>query len=170
MSELKVNKVTPRSGTTVTLGDSGDTITIPSGVTLSGFSANTPAFSAKRSGSGNSLTANVNTLVVFDSELFDTDSAYSTVTGKFIIPSGKAGKYFFTGSVTMATSFTYGIAFLYKNGSENFRGMAVQNDASSVVVSAIIDCAEFDEIQLFAHSSSTQNVTASSYFQGFKLI
>jgi hypothetical protein len=25
MSELKVNKVTPRSGTTVTLGDSGDT-------------------------------------------------------------------------------------------------------------------------------------------------
>jgi hypothetical protein len=35
MSELKVNKVTPRSGTTVTLGDSGDTITIPSGATLS---------------------------------------------------------------------------------------------------------------------------------------
>jgi hypothetical protein len=35
MSELKVNKVTPRSGTTVTLGDSGDTITIPSGVTFS---------------------------------------------------------------------------------------------------------------------------------------
>jgi hypothetical protein len=34
MSELKVNKVTPRSGTTVTLGDSGDTITIPSGATL----------------------------------------------------------------------------------------------------------------------------------------
>jgi hypothetical protein len=25
MSELKVNKVTPRSGTTITLGDSGDT-------------------------------------------------------------------------------------------------------------------------------------------------
>jgi hypothetical protein len=38
MSELKVNKVTPRSGTTVTLGDSGDTITIPSGATLSGTS------------------------------------------------------------------------------------------------------------------------------------
>src|SRR6056300_1340898 len=34
MSEVKVNKLSPRSGTTVTLGDSGDTITIPSGVTL----------------------------------------------------------------------------------------------------------------------------------------
>jgi hypothetical protein len=35
MSEVKVNKISPRSGTTVTLGDSGDTISIPSGVTLS---------------------------------------------------------------------------------------------------------------------------------------
>ena len=34
MSELKVNKISPRSGTTVTLGDSGDTFTIPSGATI----------------------------------------------------------------------------------------------------------------------------------------
>ena len=34
MSEVKVNKISPRSGTTVTLGDSGDTVTIPSGATI----------------------------------------------------------------------------------------------------------------------------------------
>ena len=34
MSEVKVNKISPRSGTGVQLGDSGDTITIPSGATL----------------------------------------------------------------------------------------------------------------------------------------
>ena len=34
MSEIKVNKISPRSGTTVTLGDSGDTFTIPSGATI----------------------------------------------------------------------------------------------------------------------------------------
>jgi len=34
MSELKVNKITPRTGTTVQLGESGDTITIPAGATL----------------------------------------------------------------------------------------------------------------------------------------
>ena len=34
MSEIKVNKLSPRSGTDVTLGDSGDTFTIPSGATL----------------------------------------------------------------------------------------------------------------------------------------
>jgi hypothetical protein len=37
MSELKVNKVTPRSGTTVTLGDSGDSVAIPAGVGFNGF-------------------------------------------------------------------------------------------------------------------------------------
>ena len=36
MSELKVNKITPRSGTGVQLGDSGDTITIPAGATFAG--------------------------------------------------------------------------------------------------------------------------------------
>ena len=36
MSEVKVNKISPRSGTGVQLGDSGDTITIPAGATLTG--------------------------------------------------------------------------------------------------------------------------------------
>ena len=36
MSEIKVNKLSPRSGTNVQLGDSGDTITIPSGATFAG--------------------------------------------------------------------------------------------------------------------------------------
>ena len=34
MSELKTNKVSPATGTALAVGDSGDTITIPSGATL----------------------------------------------------------------------------------------------------------------------------------------
>ena len=34
MSELKVNKISPATGTTFTLGDSGDTFNIPSGATI----------------------------------------------------------------------------------------------------------------------------------------
>jgi hypothetical protein len=34
MSEIKVNKISPRSGTTLTLGDSGDDFIIPAGATL----------------------------------------------------------------------------------------------------------------------------------------
>jgi hypothetical protein len=47
MSELKVNKISPRSGTDVTLGDSGDTFTVPSGATLDASNA-TVNFSADR--------------------------------------------------------------------------------------------------------------------------
>jgi hypothetical protein len=39
-SELNVNKISPASGTEVSLGDSGDTITITSGVTLAGDGSN----------------------------------------------------------------------------------------------------------------------------------
>jgi hypothetical protein len=35
MSQLEVDKVIPQSGTTLTLGENGDTITIPAGATLS---------------------------------------------------------------------------------------------------------------------------------------
>ena len=34
MSELKVDKISPLSGTAATFGDSGDTFTVPSGATL----------------------------------------------------------------------------------------------------------------------------------------
>ena len=40
MSEVKVNKITPRSGTGVQLGDSGDTITIPAGATFNWYTVN----------------------------------------------------------------------------------------------------------------------------------
>ena len=34
MSELRVDKLTPQSGTALAIGDSGDTITIPAGATI----------------------------------------------------------------------------------------------------------------------------------------
>ena len=34
MSEIKVDKLSPQSGTALEIGDSGDTITIPSGATI----------------------------------------------------------------------------------------------------------------------------------------
>jgi len=39
MSEVKANKLSPSSGTAITLGDSGDTFTVPSGATLNTSSA-----------------------------------------------------------------------------------------------------------------------------------
>ena len=50
MSKLFVDQVDPKTATTLTLGTSGDTINIPSGVTIAnagtatGFGGNTPQF------------------------------------------------------------------------------------------------------------------------------
>ena len=55
-SEIKADKWSPASGTSATLGDSGDTFTIPSGATITnsgtatGFGeSNTPYFLARLS-------------------------------------------------------------------------------------------------------------------------
>lgn len=62
-SELKTNKISPATGTAFTLGDSGDTFTIPSGVTLtnngtaSGFGKVLQVVNATKSDT-NSTTSN----------------------------------------------------------------------------------------------------------------
>jgi hypothetical protein len=163
MSQLEVDKVIPQSGTTLTLGDSADTITIPSGATLDASNAtltlpdgsvtatklastavdntntnstvitgqtaetsidgadsiliyddsatalrkmtrtnfvagiggtNTPAFRAYM-GSSQTIADVTNAVVQYNTENFDTDSAYDTATYRFTVPSDKAGKYFF---------------------------------------------------------------------------
>ena len=62
MGTLFVDKLDPQSGTSLELGSSGDTITIPSGCTITnngtqtGFGqANKPAFHAYKSGSSQSV-------------------------------------------------------------------------------------------------------------------
>ena len=66
MSEILANKLSPSTGTSVQLGDSGDTITIPSGATLTNSGTmNASAITAgtlpiARGGTGSSSTTFVN--------------------------------------------------------------------------------------------------------------
>ena len=98
MSTLKVDTILKRTGTgTITVGQSGDTISVPTGATLSvsgsasGLPDNTPSFSVTLS--GNQTISNSSwTKLTFDTEYWDTDSAFAS--NKFTVPSGEAGKYF----------------------------------------------------------------------------
>ena len=98
MSTLKVDTILKRTGTgTITVGQSGDTISIPSGATLTvagstitAAGTNTPAFRAYLS-SQQSITNGAYTKVIYQAEDFDTDSAYDTSNGRFTVPSD--GKY-----------------------------------------------------------------------------
>ena len=116
---------------TINLGVSGDTINVPAGVTIAnagtatGFgTSNTPAFSAIKT-SNQSISHNVATKVTFDTELYDSDSAFSS--DRFTVPSGKAGKYMI-GSLAKPNAsgdLSEHIVYLYVNGAYNTANKSV---------------------------------------------
>ena len=145
---------------------------------------NTPAFYVKRSGT-QTLTADTWTKVQLNSEVFDTDSAYDHTTNyRFTVPTGKAGKYFFEGSV-------YGYSGdnnlnrlhirLYKNGSQivvfaenDWTNQAYRN-AQMYSSSAVIDLAVNDYIELYANLYSsggtpTLDSSTATRLTGYKII
>jgi len=87
MSEIKVNKISPRSGTTVTLGDSGDTFTIPSGATINNQGTATN-FGATGSASWETTVKTASfTATAGEGYFVDTNGGAITVS----LPAGSAG-------------------------------------------------------------------------------
>jgi hypothetical protein len=93
---LKVSNIQTSSGSgTITLGQSGETVDFSNATTtLNSAMKNTPAFLAYLA--DQSISDATETTIVCDTEVYDTNSAYDTSTGKFTVPSGEAGKYTFT--------------------------------------------------------------------------
>ena len=80
---LKVENIQTSSGSgTITLGQSGETITIPTGTTVSGAMSNTPAFQASLSTQTDLADATA-TDVLFDNVALDTHNFYDSSTGRF---------------------------------------------------------------------------------------
>ena len=100
MGTLFVDKLDPQSGTSLEIGSNGDTITIPSGCTITnsgtstGFGeSNTPSFSAYM-GANQTVSHNSMTKLQFNTEINDSDSAYDHSSNyRFTVPSGKGGLY-----------------------------------------------------------------------------
>ena len=189
MSELRVNKVSPESGTSFTIGDSGDTITIPSGATIAnsgtatGFGGdNTPAWHARLS-SSQTMNSGAETVITFDTEVVDSDSAYNTSNGKFTVPSGEGGKYFVYAQL-MRNNFTGGRFITKVNvaGSQILSAEMRNNDSGgttfdTVSVSGILDLSAGNEVtcSLFQNASDGSGANgdssgSKSFFMGFKLI
>ena len=191
MSKLYVDQVDPKTATTLTLGTSGDTISIPSGVTIAnagtatGFGgANTPYFAAQ-------LTSNQNigddtiTKLAFDNELIDSDGDYDKDTNYRFTPT-TAGKYFISSDCVLtgdaAGAFISGYLKIYKNGSavtNIFIGLDSSSDArqKAFSTSLIIDMdGSSDYVEVYGQVDRTgagnaqAQGTLSSTFQGFKLI
>ena len=193
MSKLYVDQVDPKTATTLTLGTSGDTISIPSGVTIAnagtatGFGGdNTPMFAARRT-SGQTVTDNVYTKVEFATEDIDTDSAYDNSSNyRFTVPAGQAGKYMLNVNVSVASNTGVSNAQqfhlrLYKNGSAHlgtiFDGRdGAYGDTFFGAFSYILDCSVSDYFEVYVKfndggSGNGGNVQSdATSFSGCKLI
>lgn len=100
-SELKTNKISPATGTTTTLGDSGDTFDIPSGATLDVTGATVTGLSAglfssyaiiadqKSSGTqGGTATSGAWRTRDLNTEIADPDGIVSISTNEFTLGAG----------------------------------------------------------------------------------
>lgn len=180
MSKLEVNTLAPQTGTTITIGESGDTVALGSGATQSGFGGtNTPAFFATLNATQNAA-GSTNVTVLFNQTSFDTNSGFNTSTGKYTIPTGQSGKYFFYWGLMLNNDFVNRwMAQLYKDGtaitqSESYSGAAnyiTTNGNWTVDATA----GEVYHINHLHSGSATLGIYSDSngygsYFGGFKLI
>lgn len=193
-SEIKVDKISPASGTAFTFGDSGDTFTVPSGATIAnsgtatGFGdANSPAFRAIRTSSNQSITNATTTKIQFNGEDFDTDNAFDSSTNyRFTVPSGEAGKYFFNMRV-LVNSFSGGTGagyyikpMIYKNGSvvQQFQYYDFRAGAKDMYgnVSVFLNLSVSDYVEGYIYNSSADSSAKDiddylgfSCLEGFKV-
>jgi len=185
LSTLKVDEILKRTGTgTITIGQSGDTISIPSGATLtvSGSSVtavdNTPMFRVFRS-SDQSISNSTYTKLQYDSESYDTDAAFDSSTNyRFTAPS--AGKYFFHAQLQYTATSDGGQlrGQFYVNGSAFHSQLRIQHTSpngsdSFAVMSDVINLSANDYVEVFGYQSESgsRNFQAyNNYFFGYKLI
>jgi hypothetical protein len=200
MGTLFVDKLDPQSGTALEIGSSGDTITIPSGATITnngtqtGFGGtNTPAFAAYlATDSDQSISDSTTTKIEFEAERFDTAGAFDTSTHRFTVPAGQGGKYYIVVKAKCGSSQQNDIVgvfvHIYKNGSSYHSvGMTGAGFISGtkypilgigVLCSSVLELGVGDYVEGYGYIKTNGSGTpkfqegddASTYMEGFKLV
>jgi hypothetical protein len=183
MSKLFVDQVDPKTATTLTLGTSGDTVSIPSGVTIAnagtatGFGdpvvAGTEGFKVVLS-SNQTPAEGVWTKVQFDTEIIDAGNNFSSY--KYTAPS--TGTYLFNVTISGATDGSYGIenlmSQLYKNGSlisgqNSIFGLPTHTgsgsfDTGSIGWSIYLNASANDYFEVYARININGNATTQNFY------
>ena len=172
---VRANTIDAVTGTSsLTLGGTNATsITLGSGASFSNVSGqNYPAFSA-RGTSDQTVSATTFTDVTFPTEEFDTDGGYATSTGRFTVPSGKAGKYFFSVQGE-AKNLNGGIGLYWVinnviQGSHTLTNYGtVSTDDPGVCMTALYDLSDGDEIGVQVYRGTAGDIRYK-WFQGFRI-
>jgi len=180
MGTIKTTNIETITGSgTLTLGQSGETISVPSGVTMSvpsgGLSGqNYPAFEAYLS-ANQTITDSTATKVEFNTEVYDTNGYYDNATNYRYTPL-VAGKYYVYASLEVggdsATTVGTIAGYIYKNGV-NYSSLGKVYNASFirrsvVTLSSVIDMnGTTDYLEMFTYIDLTSG-TPTIFIDGAK--
>jgi len=187
MGTLFVDKLDPQSGTSLEIGSSGDTMTVPSGATFnvagtlqSGGAtvSNAPMFRVFRS-TDQSVANSTYTKIQYNSESYDTDAAFDSSTNyRFTAPS--AGKYYFLSQLQYTATTDGGQlrAQFYVNGSAFHSSLRMQHTSPNtsdnfMVMADVLSLSASDYVEVFGYQSESGSRNFESYknyFLGYKLI
>ena len=187
MSEIKVNKITPRSGTGVQLGDSGDTITVPAGATLTGTQnvANTAltgsgqiTINGQAVALGGSITLTTETRPTFSSitpSTIENTQTTCTIAGTNFVSvplvtainsstgaTVVADEVSFSSATSITAKFTLPVDGTYKLYIENPDGNAVQTGAVLTVSDAPAWVTGAGTLGTFSGGSSIGTITLTA--------
>ena len=179
MSELQVNKISPQSGTDITLGDSGDTFTIPSGATFTnngtatGFGGNVTEYFHVYKSADQSISSAAFTTVTFDTEQWDSGSNFASNT--FTAPS--TGYYWIYSQLVWSGVWSddYTLNRFMKNGSPVSWTSIPQRSDNGFLNARVIYLSTNDTVlvQTYQESGSSRNLRGGSedecFFGGYKL-
>ena len=193
VSQIKVNKIIKQSGSSVEIGESGDSINIVGNTAITGTISSTGTtfggnndnyFLAFRSGVNASPSANTWTAYTHNDTLVNNNSVYDTSSGEFTVPAGGAGRYFFNsqfwasqiddGEVAQISIWddTSGSFAATESKTRSSFGYGVGTDKGFACnVSCILDLAVGDKVKTYVYVASG-GIFANSqynYFLGYKL-
>ena len=163
-SIIKVNTIQDGGGNVLLTSNGSGSIT-----TNNIGGQNTPAFSVRLT-ADQSVSSDTNTKIQFNSEDFDTNSAFDSSSNyRFTVPSGEGGKYFFYvqmyGGSDAGDDVNQSAIYVYKNGTnQGFSGIHIDDEVSYFVASKsmILTLSAGDYIEFFG------NVTTGSGTPLFK--
>ena len=201
MSKVQVDTIDTRSGTstmqigstntsTINIGVSGDTINIPSGVTIAnagtatGFGDTnhfaTTAFSAYI-GSTQTVTSGAQVTLTFDTERYDLGSNFNTSTYAYTPPS--TGYYMFNFAVSFRGGANTNLArcnvgmqkasSTFQDWEKDFSASYVLNAGTSATIFANVT--DTDAYKLFVNvtdqsgNPSVLGTITNSYFEGYRV-
>ena len=197
MSTLKVNTIQKRSGSSIAIGESGDTVTLTgdtinlgttgntiniAGSAFSTSAAGTRRFQARLGSDQSSIAHQTYVKANFDTEVYDSDGTYDTSNKRYT--PGVAGVYYIGAKVIYqsgSNAFTQLRLSIYKNGSEFIRNRMTyaEEDGSDLTlqVNANLEANATDYFEIYIwqkNGGSHTTVTLSgnllsNHFEGFRI-